>query len=601
MAEKTEPILYRATIVVCGGSKCHDNKSVKVLEAIEKAVQDKGLGEEIRVSRVGCLGLCGSGPNVIVYPDNIFYQKVTPKDAKEIIQSHLIDQNPVERLFYVKSETEEKIPLMGDVPFFKGQVLRAMRNRGVIDPEEIEQYIARDGYLALAKSLTEMEPQEIIDQVKESGLRGRGGGGFPTGIKWQFCANQVNDTKYVLCNADEGDPGAFMDRSILESDPHSVLEGMAIAGRAMGATLGYIYVRAEYPLAIRRLRIAIDKAREYGLLGEKILGTDFSFDIDIKLGAGAFVCGEETALIASVEGQRGMPRPRPPFPAVKGLWAKPTVLNNVESYANIAQIILNGGKWYASLGTKGSKGTKVFALSGELKNIGLIEVPMGMTIREIIFDIGGGIKNKRKYKAVQMGGPSGGCIPEEKLDTVIDYEEIIKTGAIMGSGGMVVMAENSCMVDMARFFLEFTQDESCGKCPPCRVGTKIMLDMLDKIASGRGEEGDIEALQELATTIKSASLCGLGQTAPNPVLSTIKYFRHEYEAHIKDKECPSHACAKLLHFSVIEDLCTKCGLCAKACPEDAIIWEKKQIARIDQSKCTKCRSCYGACKFMAIE
>ncbi len=601
MANTTEPILYRATIVVCGGSKCHDNKSEKVGDAIDKAVQKKGLADEVRVAQGGCFGLCGNGPVVVVYPDNIFYQKVTPKDAKEIIESHIIKGNPIERLFYEKPESEEKIPLMGDVPFYHGQVLRALRNRGVIDPEDIDQYIARDGYLGLAKALSEIEPQEIINEVKESGLRGRGGGGFPTGIKWQFCANQVNDTKYVLCNADEGDPGAFMDRSILESDPHAVLEGMTIAGRAMGATQGYIYVRAEYPLAIRRLQVAIEKAREYGLLGENVLGTDYSFDIDLKLGAGAFVCGEETALIASIEGERGMPRPRPPFPAVKGLWAKPTVLNNVESYANIAQIILNGGKWYASLGTKGSKGTKVFALSGELKNIGLVEVPMGMTIREIIFDIGGGIKNKRKYKAVQMGGPSGGCIPEEKLDTVIDYEEIIKTGAIMGSGGIVVMAENSCMVDMARFFLEFTQDESCGKCPPCRIGTKIMLDMLEKIASGHGEDGDIEALEELAVTIKSASLCGLGQTAPNPVLTTIKYFRHEYEAHIKQKECPSHACAELLHFTVIDELCTKCGLCARACPEDAIIWKKKELAKIDKSKCTKCRSCYGACKFMAIE
>ena len=601
MSEQKELILYRATVIICGGSKCHDNQGEKVREAFNRVIEEKGLSEQIRIAQGGCFGLCGNGPIVLVYPDDVFYQKVTPEDVAEIVESHLVKGTPVERLFYVKPDTEEKVSLMNEVPFYKGQVIRALRNRGVIDPEDIDQYIARDGYLGLAKALTDIEASQIIEEVKTSGLRGRGGGGFPTGIKWMFCANQNSDVKYVLCNADEGDPGAFMDRSILESDPHSVLEGMAIAAKAMGATQGYIYVRAEYPLAIKRLQLAINKAREYGLLGENILNTGFSFDIDLKLGAGAFVCGEETALIASIEGMRGMPRPRPPFPAVKGLWAKPTVLNNVETYANIAQIILHGGKWYASLGTKGSKGTKVFALSGEVNNIGLVEVPMGMTIRQVIMEIGGGIKNKRKYKAVQMGGPSGGCIPEHLLDTTIEYEEIIKTGAIMGSGGMVVMAENSCMVDMARFFLEFTQDESCGKCPPCRVGTKIMLDMLDKICTGHGEEGDIEALQELAKTIKSASLCGLGQTAPNPVLTTIKYFRDEYEAHIYKKECPSHACAQLLHFSVIDELCTKCGLCARACPEDAIIWKKKEVAKIDQSKCTKCRSCYGACKFMAIE
>ena len=601
MAEQKELILFRATVIVCGGSKCHENAAEGVLARFERAVDEKGLSEQIRVTPGGCFGLCGNGPIVVVYPDDIFYQKVQESDVADILELHLIGGKPVERLFYVRPDSEEKVAMMNEVPFYKGQVIRALRNRGVIDPEQIEQYIARDGYLGLGQAIAEMQPQQIIDQVKTSGLRGRGGGGFPTGLKWQFCADQVNDVKYVLCNADEGDPGAFMDRSILESDPHAVLEGMAIAGRAMGATQGYIYCRAEYPLAIRRLQVAIEQARAYGLLGENILGSDFNFDIDIKLGAGAFVCGEETALIASIEGMRGMPRPRPPFPAVKGLWARPTVLNNVETYANIPQITLNGGKWYASLGTKGSKGTKVFALSGEVNNIGLVEVPMGMSIRQVIFDIGGGIKNKREYKAVQMGGPSGGCIPESLLDTPIEYEEIVKTGAIMGSGGMVVMAENSCMVDMARFFLEFTQDESCGKCPPCRVGTKIMLNMLEKICEGKGEDGDIEALQELAVTIKAASLCGLGQTAPNPVLTTIKYFREEYEAHIQKRECPSHACLELLHFRVIDDLCTKCGLCARACPEDAIVWEKKQVARIDQSKCTKCRSCYGACKFMAIE
>jgi NADH:ubiquinone oxidoreductase subunit F (NADH-binding)/(2Fe-2S) ferredoxin/NAD-dependent dihydropyrimidine dehydrogenase PreA subunit len=606
-ADQKDPIFFRATITCCSSTKCDELKGRQVYEAFEKLIAEKGLSEEIRVTRSGCLGLCGNGPNVVIYPDNIFYQKVQVSDVSEIVEKHILGGQPVERLFYVKPDTEEKVPMMSEIPFFKGQVLRALRNRGVIDPEKIEEYIARDGYMGLAKALEEMTPNQIIDEVKASGLRGRGGGGFPTGLKWSFCAAQNTDVKYVLCNADEGDPGAFMDRSILESDPHSVLEGMTIAGRAMGATQGYIYVRAEYPLAIKRLQIAIDQSRELGLLGQNILDVEgFNFDIDLYLGAGAFVCGEETALIASIEGMRGMPRPRPPFPAVKGLWSKPTVLNNVESYANIGQIVQNGGKWYASLGTRGSAGTKVFALSGDIKNNGLVEVPMGMSIREVIFDICGGIKNstsknKIQYKAVQMGGPSGGCIPEHLLDTPIEYEEIIKTGAIMGSGGMVVMASNSCMVDMARFFLDFTQDESCGKCPPCRVGTKIMLDMLDKIAQGHGEEGDIEALQDLAETIKSASLCGLGQTAPNPVLTTIKYFRNEYEAHIYDKECPSHQCPALLKFSVIEDACTKCGRCFKACPEGAVIWEKKQVARIDQEKCTKCRSCYGACRDMAIE
>ena len=602
MAEETgHTKAYRQHLLLCAGTSCVAGGCREVREALVEELKKHNLQDEIRVAETGCNGFCAAGPIMIVYPDGIFYQKLSPEEMPFLVEEHFLKGRPVEKLFYKKPAAKEKIPMMMEVGFFGHQVLRALRNRGLIDPDYIDEYIARDGYKGLAKALTEMEPDQIIEEVKTSGLRGRGGGGFPTGVKWGFCAAQNSEIKYVLCNADEGDPGAFMDRSILESDPHSILEGMAIAAKALGATQGYIYVRAEYPLAIERLHRAIDQAHDYGLLGEDIFETGFNFDIELYYGAGAFVCGEETALMNSIMGKRGMPRPRPPFPAIKGLWNKPTVLNNVETFANIPQIILNGGYWYASLGTEGSKGTKVFAVTGDVKNIGLVEVPMGTPLRTIIYDISDGIKGKkRKLKGVQIGGPSGGCLPAELMDTPVDYESVTKTGAIMGSGGMVVMDDTSCMVDMAKFFLEFTQDESCGKCPPCRIGTKVMLDLLQKICDGKGEEGDIELLEELAAYIKSASLCGLGQTAPNPVLTTIRYFRDEYEAHIREKECPSHVCVNLLHFEVIEDDCTKCGLCKKACPVDAVIWEKKHYARIDKEKCIKCRSCYTACKFMAI-
>jgi NADH-quinone oxidoreductase subunit F/NAD(P)H dehydrogenase (quinone)/NADP-reducing hydrogenase subunit HndC len=493
------------------------------------------------------------------------------------------------------------VPKIQDTPFFGLQTLRALRNRGILDAEKIDEYIARDGYMAVAKALLEMSPEDIIEEMKISGLRGRGGAGFPTNLKWEFCAKAKGEIKYALCNGDEGDPGAFMDRSILEADPHAVLEGMIIAAKAIGAHQGYIYVRAEYPLAISRLNTAIAQAEEYGLLGENILNSGFDFEIEIYQGAGAFVCGEETALMTSIEGKRGMPRPRPPFPAHKGLWRRPTVLNNVETYANIPPIIFNGGKWYSELGTEKSKGTKVFAVTGAINNIGLVEVPMGTSLRTIIHEIAGGIKNKRKFKAVQMGGPSGGCIPESLLDTPVDYESIAKTGAIMGSGGMVVMDETTCMVDIAKFFLGFTQEESCGKCIPCRVGTKMMLDILTRITEGKGEEGDIEVLQDLAANIRVTALCGLGNTAPNPVLTTIRYFRDEYEAHIKEKRCPANSCVSLLKFEVNAELCKKCGQCVKVCPADAIDWEKKQVAVIDSKKCVKCKNCILSCKFMAIE
>ncbi|MEW6680901.1 MAG: NADH-quinone oxidoreductase subunit NuoF, partial [bacterium] len=497
-------------------------------------------------------------------------------------------------------EEKRPIPLLSEIPFFKHQVLRTLRNRGMIDPENINEYIARDGYLGMAKALLEMTPEQIIEEVKKSGLRGRGGAGFPTGLKWEFCRNAKGDIKYIICNGDEGDPGAFMDRSVLEADPHAVLEGMVIGAKAIGSHKGYIYCRAEYPLAIKRLYIAIDQAKEMGLLGEDILGSGFSFDIEIYQGAGAFVCGEETALMTSIEGKRGMPRPRPPFPAHKGLWRKPSVLNNVETLANIGQIILHGGEQYASLGTETSKGTKVFALTGAINNIGLVEVPMGIPLRTIIYEIGGGIKDNKKFKAVQIGGPSGGCIPSELLDIPVDYESITKTGAIMGSGGMVVMDETNCMVNVARFFLEFTQDESCGKCTPCRVGTKMMLKILEEITEGKGQEGDIEFLCELAETIKDTALCGLGKTAPNPVLTTIKYFRSEYEAHIKEKKCPAKVCRQLLTYTIMADLCTGCTLCAKKCPVSAISGERKQAHKIDQEKCIRCGLCYSSCKFNAI-
>jgi len=591
----------RTQLMLCGGSGCQANRSVEFKEALEAELNRQGLSDEIKIIETGCNGFCAVGPVMLVQPEGIFYQKLTAEDVPFMVEEHFLKGRPVKKLFYVEPASKETIPSMDQIPFFSHQMFWVMRNKGLIDPEVIDEYIARDGYFAAARALQEMSPEQIIEEMKISGLRGRGGAGFPTGLKWEFASRSGGDVKYVLCNADEGDPGAFMDRSILEADPHSVLEGMIIAARAINAHQGYIYARTEYPLAIRRLDIAIQQAREYGLLGQNILDTGFDFDIDIYQGAGAFVCGEETALMRSIEGKRGMPRPRPPFPALKGLWDKPTILNNVETLANVAQIILNGGAWYAGVGTESSKGTKVFALSGDVNNIGLVEVPMGTTLRTLIYDIGGGIANKKKFKAVQLGGPSGGCVPEQYLDTPVDYEAIAKVGAIMGSGGVIVMDENTCMVDMARFFMDFVQDESCGKCTPCREGTRRLLQMLEKLCEGNGEHGDIEILEELSRTIKETALCGLGQTGPNPVLSTLRYFRDEYEAHIYQKRCPAKRCVALIKFEVNPERCTKCGLCFRACPSEAVVWQKKEIARIDKEKCIRCMTCLEKCKFDAID
>lgn len=590
----------RTQLLLCTGSGCQTIGVAAFQEALEKELDRQGLAEEVKVIEAGCSGFCGVAPVMLVQPEGIFYQKLTPKDVPKLVEEHFLKGRPVKRLLYKEPASEEVIPNINDIPFFSHQLYRVMRNKGVIDPEVIDEYIARDGYFAVNKALTEMTPEQIINEIKISGLRGRGGAGFPTGMKWEFASKEPGDVKYVLCNADEGDPGAFMDRTVLESDPHAVLEGMIIAARAINAHQGYIYARTEYPLAIRRLGIAIKQAREYGLLGKNILETGFDFDIDIYQGAGAFVCGEETALMRSIEGKRGMPRPRPPFPANKGLWEKPTILNNVETLANIPQIILRGGEWYASVGTETSKGTKVFALSGDVNNIGLVEVPMGTTLRTIIYDIGGGVPNKKKFKAVQLGGPSGGCVPEEYLDTPVDYEAIAKIGAIMGSGGAIVMDESTCMVDMARFFMDFVKDESCGKCTPCREGTHHLLNILNKICNGEGEPGDIEELEELSDVVKKTALCGLGQTGPNPVLTTLRYFRDEYHAHIYEKRCPAKRCVPLLKFEVDPELCTKCGLCHRNCPSDAIIWKKKEVAVIETDKCIKCLTCYDKCKFDAI-
>jgi NADH-quinone oxidoreductase subunit F/NAD(P)H dehydrogenase (quinone)/NADP-reducing hydrogenase subunit HndC len=592
---------YRTDLLLCGGTGCRASGSEEVKKALQKELLSLNLDKEIRVIETGCNGFCAQGPVMVVQPEGIFYQKLKTEDIPHLVEEHFLKGRPVKKLFYKGPAGAETIPEINDIPFYAKQQLIVLRNRGIIDPESIDEYIARDGYMAVGKALLEMSPEDIVNEVKRSGLRGRGGAGFPTGIKWEFAQKTEGSIKYVVCNADEGDPGAFMDRSVLEADPHSVLEGMIIAAKAVGAHQGYIYCRAEYPLAVHRLDVAISKAREYGLLGKDILGSGFDFDMEVYQGAGAFVCGEETALMKSIEGKRGMPRPRPPFPAQEGLWERPTVLNNVETYANVSPIILRGGEWYAGIGTETSKGTKIFALTGAVENIGLVEVPMGTTLRTIIFEVGGGIPKKRKFKAVQLGGPSGGCVPEEFIDTPVDYESIVKVGAIMGSGGMIVMDDRTCMVDMARFFMDFIQDESCGKCTPCREGTRRMLDILDKITAGNGEPEDIQLLEELSNIIQDTALCGLGQTGPNPVLSTLQYFREEYEAHVYDKTCPAKRCPALLKFEVDADRCKKCGLCFKACPAGAIAWEKKQTAWIDKNKCIKCMSCITNCPHDAID
>ncbi len=592
--------MVRGHVLCCGGTGCTSSGSEAIIAEMEKQLAAFGLEKEIKVVKTGCFGLCALGPVMIVYPEGCFYSRVQVEDVKEIVEEHLLKGRIVKRLLYQETVEEDNIKSLNEVDFYKKQMRVALRNCGVIDPENIDEYIAFDGYKALGKCLTEMTREEVIDEIKKSGLRGRGGGGFPTGLKWQFAYNSQSEKKYVCCNADEGDPGAFMDRSILEGDPHSVIEAMAIAAYAIGADEGYVYIRAEYPIAVKRLQIAIDQAKEYGLLGKNIFGTDFCFDLEIRLGAGAFVCGEETALMTSIEGKRGEPRPRPPFPAVKGLWKQPTLLNNVETYANIAQIINNGADWFASMGTEKSKGTKVFALGGKIHNTGLVEIPMGTTLREIIEDIGGGIPNGKKFKAAQTGGPSGGCIPAELMDTPIDYDSLIAIGSMMGSGGLIVMDEDNCMVDIAKFFLEFTVDESCGKCTPCRVGTRRLLEMLTKITKGQATMEDIDKMEQLCYAIKESSLCGLGQTAPNPVLSTLRYFRNEYEAHVRDKVCPAGVCKSLLKYSIDPSKCKGCSLCARQCPADAITGEVRSPFTINQDKCVKCGACISTCKFGAI-
>ena len=600
---------YDKQVLVCGGTGCTSSGSMKVIEKLEAELSANGLTDKIQVVKTGCFGLCALGPIMIVYPEGTFYSKVNVDEIPRIVKEHFMEGNPVKEFLYQETVTADGIKPLKETAFYKKQQRLALRNCGVINPEDINEYIGRHGYEALGKVLTTMSQDDVIKTILDSGLRGRGGGGFPTGMKWKLAKNLVPDAdmKYVCCNADEGDPGAFMDRSILEGDPHVVLEAMSIAGYAIGAKQGYIYVRAEYPIAVERLRIAIKQAREAGMLGNNIFGTDFCFDIDLRLGAGAFVCGEETALMTSIEGNRGEPRPRPPFPAEKGLFRKPTILNNVETYANIPQIILNGAEWFSAMGTEKSKGTKVFAVGGKINNTGLVEIPMGTTLREVIEEIGGGIPNGKKFKAAQTGGPSGGCIPAEHFDIKIDYDNLIAIGSMMGSGGLIVLDEDNCMVDIAKFFLQFTVDESCGKCTPCRIGTKRMYEILEKITSGNGTLEDLDKLEELCNYIKANSLCGLGQTAPNPVLSTLRYFRDEYIAHIVDKKCPAGVCKSLLHFEIDKDKCIGCGMCAKQCPAEAISrtdytaeGHKLASMAIDTTKCVKCGACMSKCKFGAI-
>jgi len=592
---------YRTHLMLCAGTGCVSNNSFKIKEALEKEIKKHCLQDEILVVMTGCNGFCAVGPIMVVKPDGIFYQNLTEEDIPYLVEEHFLKGRPVQKLMYFPPKEKEVIPKMMDIGFFAHQTLIALKNRGLIDPEKIDEYIARDGYRALAKALTSMTPEQVIKEIKDSGLRGRGGAGFPTGLKWEFCRKSPGDEKYIICNADEGDPGAFMDRSIIESDPHLVLEGMIIGAYGIGANQGYIYIRNEYPLAMKRLEIAINQARQYGLLGENIFESGFNFDIRIQKGAGAFVCGEETSLIASIEGKPPEPRQRPPFPAQSGVWGKPTNINNVETWATVPTIIFKGAEWFSAIGTEKSKGTKVFSLVGKINNTGLVEVPMGITLREIIYDIGGGIPGGKKFKAVQTGGPSGGCIPAELIDLPVDYEQLTKVGSIMGSGGMIVMDEDTCVVDIARYFIKFTNDESCGKCSSCREGSEALLEILNRICNGEGEEGDMILLEELGKAIKDASLCGLGQTLPNPVLSTLQYFKNEYEAHIKEKKCPSGVCKALIQYFVDKEKCTGCLLCVKSCPQNAITGQKKEPQTIDQDKCIKCNMCYEVCKFNAIQ
>ncbi|MCY6957457.1 NADH-quinone oxidoreductase subunit NuoF [Clostridium brassicae] len=591
---------YALQVLICGGEGCNLADSKKISNLLKAELKQCGLDKEVEVIKTACLGFCNLGPVMIVYPEGIVYSNIKPSDVHEIVQEHFINGRVVKRLCYTLKPGDGRVRNLESIDMFKKQERIVLKNCGIINPEKIDEYIAMDGYKALGKVLTKMSPQEVIDVITESGLRGRGGGGFPTGRKWSFAAAQKNEQKYIICNADEGDPGAFMDRSVLEGDPHTILEAMTIGGYAIGSNKGFIYVRAEYPLAVERLRIAISQAKEYGLLGNDILGTGFKFDIEIRLGAGAFVCGEETALIKSIEGKRGMPITKPPFPAVSGLWGKPTVINNVETYANICPIILNGSKWFRSIGTEKSPGTKVFALGGKIRNTGLVEIPMGTTLRDVIFNIGGGIPNNKHFKAVQTGGPSGGCIPARYINIPIEYDTLIELGSMMGSGGMIVMDEDNCMVDVARFFLDFTKDESCGKCTPCRIGTKRLLEILEKITNGEGSLNDVEKLEKLGYEIKNTALCGLGQTAPNPIVSTLRYFKDEYISHVVDKKCPAKACKSLVRYRINPDVCKRCGMCAKNCPSGAIMGKKGEAYKIDKDKCIKCGSCMNDCLFNAI-